>query len=547
MVMQEIMIGFLNKSQAFSSAAKYNIGIEKASPSVVKTSNEREAFKNQLKEVQDRRNANRIELNKSISKDNGMVNSYRESMRSRHNTQIKHTERLSKTTDDCYEKDNTNKEENDVKKLKGNQITQEELVIAQVLGIQPEAFREIMDKLGIDTQNIQSEDKISAIVDNISQKLGLDSDSINTLKNIIKDVLELIDTKAVNGSYGQYEIHGSDEYMSYIQEAKGMKIPEESSQNMYQNSLDGLVVKLKEKIMELTKEAQENPEEMKIKLAEIVEAMMDKNGRKLIQDEGLKNSTISSNEEETSKIQQVERRKENEFYDSEGEESYGSETKESQSSSTEEKILGDGKGTNTQESFYIKSSKDELGLDAENRIKDSDLSVAGIKEQSELNKAVKAEAFKVLKEQPVSKREILTQVIDKAKVVLNGDKSEMVLSMRPESLGKLSLKIVTENGIITAKFIAESQQVKEVLESNMQLLKDTLEKQGYVIQGLSVSVDSNKSREFHGHRDYDKEQKAGNGKVGGMGHNSVTSMEARSNIEKVNPYLMGESRINLTA
>ena len=104
----------------------------------------------------------------------------------------------------------------------------------------------------------------------------------------------------------------------------------------------------------------------------------------------------------------------------------------------------------------------------------------------------------------------------------------------------------TENGIIKQVY-SKSQQVKEVLESNMQLLKDTLEKQGYVIQGFSVSVDSDKSREFHGHRDYGKEQKAGNGKVGGISHKAIASMEAETNIEKVNPYLMGESRINLTA
>lgn len=544
------MIGYLNRSQAFSSAAKYSVGVEKASPSVVKAPYERETFKNQLKAVEDRRNANRNEFKKPTPKDKVMVNSYKESMRSNHNTQMKHTGGSGKTTDDYYKKDNIDKEDNGVKKLKSNGMTQEELAIAQVLGIQPEAFREIMDNLGIDTQNLQYEDHVSAIVDSISQKLGLDSDTINTLKDIINSVMELNDAKASNGGYVLPKIEGADEYMAYIQEVNGMQMPEEPSKEVHENSLDGLVEKLKEKIQELTRKAQENPEEMKKQLAEIAEGMLDRYGRKVVQDESFKNGTIRSIEEGTSKIQQGNNEKIMAANDVESEESHGSDTTESQSNNSEEIISDDGKGTKTPESFYIKSSKDDLGLDTETGIKStsSDLNIAGIKDQSELSKATgKAEEIKAFKEQPISKREILTQVIDKAKVVFNGDKSEMVLSMRPESLGKLSLKIVTENGIITAKFIAESQQVKEVLESNMQLLKDTLEKQGFSIQGLSVSVDSNKSREFHGHGDYSKEQKAGNGKVGGMGHNSIASMEAEANIEKVNPYLMGENRINLTA
>lgn len=98
-----------------------------------------------------------------------------------------------------------------------------------------------------------------------------------------------------------------------------------------------------------------------------------------------------------------------------------------------------------------------------------------------------------VKDNIVQKNEILSQVIDKAKVILTGDKSEMVVDLKPDSLGRLSLKIVTERGMVMAKFTAESQQVKEILESNMQLLKDSLEKQGMLVQGFSVSVGDHSS------------------------------------------------------
>ncbi|HHW30451.1 MAG TPA: flagellar hook-length control protein FliK [Clostridiaceae bacterium] len=91
---------------------------------------------------------------------------------------------------------------------------------------------------------------------------------------------------------------------------------------------------------------------------------------------------------------------------------------------------------------------------------------------------------------------ILKQVIDKAKVFIDGEKSEMVIELKPESLGKLSLKVVSEKGMVEANFVAENTQVKEILETNMNLLKDVLEKQGLVVQNFSVSVGDHSAGSF---------------------------------------------------
>lgn len=88
----------------------------------------------------------------------------------------------------------------------------------------------------------------------------------------------------------------------------------------------------------------------------------------------------------------------------------------------------------------------------------------------------------------VSAREIISQITGKAAVTLTQDRSEMVIELKPESLGRLSLKVVTENGIVMAKFVAENAQVQKLLESNMQMLKESLERQGIIVQSLNVSV-----------------------------------------------------------
>lgn len=86
------------------------------------------------------------------------------------------------------------------------------------------------------------------------------------------------------------------------------------------------------------------------------------------------------------------------------------------------------------------------------------------------------------------KTSVFQQAIEKAETFLSEDKTEMVIQLKPESLGKISLRVIHERGEIVARFMAESDQVKAILESNMQLLRDSLHKNGVSVQSLSVSV-----------------------------------------------------------
>jgi len=88
----------------------------------------------------------------------------------------------------------------------------------------------------------------------------------------------------------------------------------------------------------------------------------------------------------------------------------------------------------------------------------------------------------------INKDQVIGQVVKKIATANVSNKAEMVMELKPESLGKLTLKLVSENGLIAARFTAENEQVKQIIESNFQMLKDALEQKGYTIQGFSVSV-----------------------------------------------------------
>ncbi|MZQ75126.1 MAG: hypothetical protein GT589_03090 [Peptoclostridium sp.] len=100
--------------------------------------------------------------------------------------------------------------------------------------------------------------------------------------------------------------------------------------------------------------------------------------------------------------------------------------------------------------------------------------------------------IELMKARPVyySQREVVDQVINKIKITDADNLKSIEIKLEPEQLGKLTLKVVMENGVLTAKLIAESEKVKTAIESNISELKDSMLEQGINITAVDVSVDS---------------------------------------------------------
>lgn len=91
---------------------------------------------------------------------------------------------------------------------------------------------------------------------------------------------------------------------------------------------------------------------------------------------------------------------------------------------------------------------------------------------------------------------IFNQVIENVKINISENISEMVIKLKPDNLGNLSMKIVIERGILIAKFDVESQIVKQAIEANLEDLRSALNDKGFEIKEFNVSVnqDSNHSQ-----------------------------------------------------
>jgi flagellar hook-length control protein FliK len=78
----------------------------------------------------------------------------------------------------------------------------------------------------------------------------------------------------------------------------------------------------------------------------------------------------------------------------------------------------------------------------------------------------------------------------KNNIKLSENGSQMTIKLFPKELGEVTLKIEVHKNNVSAQFNVESNQVKAVLESSFNELKNSLASKGYDIGGLNVNVGS---------------------------------------------------------
>ncbi|SHG58226.1 hook-length control protein FliK [Thermosyntropha lipolytica DSM 11003] len=99
---------------------------------------------------------------------------------------------------------------------------------------------------------------------------------------------------------------------------------------------------------------------------------------------------------------------------------------------------------------------------------------------------------------PVNEKEVFAQIVRKAELLVKQNLSEMKIELKPEFLGKMTIKIAVEEGAVTARFIAENLRVKQMLESNIAALRQSLENQGLRVEKTEVNVQLNNGGMFDG-------------------------------------------------
>ena len=127
--------------------------------------------------------------------------------------------------------------------------------------------------------------------------------------------------------------------------------------------------------------------------------------------------------------------------------------------------------------------------------------------------------------------QMISKIADEIRLTVDKNKNEMTIKLQPETLGKLTVKISSENGVMNASFFAENDKAKTMIENNMIELKNSLEKQGIQVQNLTVTVDQNQD-ELSKHRNIMEAQKYNKAQI------SVAEFELLEKDNLDNPYVL---------
>lgn len=133
---------------------------------------------------------------------------------------------------------------------------------------------------------------------------------------------------------------------------------------------------------------------------------------------------------------------------------------------------------------------------------------------------------------------IIEQIVKQMDMNIQPDNPEITIRLKPEHLGKMTIQLSWEEGKITARFITESQEVKNLLDSNIIILKQNLEANGIKVEKTEINYQLNGGEGFSQRQHFN-----GSGQQTGQEGSQQSSNSYRLAAENVawaeeEPYLM---------
>ncbi len=84
--------------------------------------------------------------------------------------------------------------------------------------------------------------------------------------------------------------------------------------------------------------------------------------------------------------------------------------------------------------------------------------------------------------------QVAEQIIAHTRLIAKPQNTEMIIKLKPEHLGELTLKVAVENGVVNASFHSNNSEVRNIIEQSLPQLKLDLANNGLKVDNVSVSA-----------------------------------------------------------
>ena len=107
-----------------------------------------------------------------------------------------------------------------------------------------------------------------------------------------------------------------------------------------------------------------------------------------------------------------------------------------------------------------------------------------------INTGQTVEGVQTVTQSQIDVESILRQISQMTRISVTQAQSSIEMQLNPENLGKVYLQVVSKAGAITAQIAAQNEAVKEVIESQIAVLKENMNQQGMKVEAIEVTVAS---------------------------------------------------------
>lgn len=150
----------------------------------------------------------------------------------------------------------------------------------------------------------------------------------------------------------------------------------------------------------------------------------------------------------------------------------------------DESLLGDEQTSVSQENFdQEKGSQQDRSTLSDDLLKLSPQAQSGSREVGISSEAIARPALAL-----AEKAAILSQLTAQFRGLQAGKVEQLRLQLHPESLGALQVELSLQKGSLVAHILTADPRVKDLLEGNQALLRQSLAEQGFDVDGFSVDV-----------------------------------------------------------
>ena len=120
----------------------------------------------------------------------------------------------------------------------------------------------------------------------------------------------------------------------------------------------------------------------------------------------------------------------------------------------------------------------------------------------------------------IMQKNIAEQVMNQIKSKIDSETTQLSMILKPENIGKVTLNIMNERGVLSAEIKTESREAAEALNKNINDLKETLKQQGVVCTNLVVKVEESQKSETQANLNQQQDNSPKNFEQGGNAQNS---------------------------